>query len=278
MLEQRRLDYLQAMGITQWMPRQPLPDAPEPRWLPVEAANHHSHQEVDELAKSHHIPPVMAAELLSVGDVAERIVQQQGQQAAQEGQTPPGTGRSASHGSSPAAAVSPSNPVESSAAVNGAAVSPAGENRVAAPADAVQDLSPPRFELHFLPVGKAGLWVCSDAQQLDSMMRFAHRVMQGMQQPIDMMAAPLNFRWPFIESSHQDQSRAVAEQALQAQYQYFTSQGVQYVISFGEHSQLWLPVAGAEAIFHAPSLDAVMATPALKRQLWLALSERSEPL
>jgi hypothetical protein len=132
--------------------------------------------------------------------------------------------------------------------------------------------------LHFLPVGKAGLWVCSDAQQLDSMMRFAHRVMQGMQQPIDMMAAPLSFRWPFIESSRQDQSRAVAEQALQAQYQYFTSQGVQYVISFGEHGQQWLPVAGAEAIFHAPSLDALMAAPALKRQLWLALSERSEPL
>jgi hypothetical protein len=272
-LEQRRLDYLQAMGITQWMPRQPLPDAPEPRWLPAEAANHHSHQEVDELAQSHHIPPVMAAELLSVGDVAERIAQQQGQQATQDGQTPPDAGRSASHGSSPAAAVSPSNAV-----VSGAAVSPAGENRVAASADAVQDLSPPRFELHFLPVGKAGLWVCSDAQQLDSMMRFAHRVMQGMRQPIDMMAAPLSFRWPFIESSHQDQSRAVAEQALQAQYQYFTSQGVQYVISFGEHGQQWLPVAGAEAIFHAPSLDALMAAPALKRQLWLALSERSEPL
>src|SRR5690606_17793990 len=34
MLEQRRLDYLQAMGVVQWMPRQPLPHGPAPRWLP----------------------------------------------------------------------------------------------------------------------------------------------------------------------------------------------------------------------------------------------------
>lgn len=37
MLEQRRLDYLNAMGIVQWLPRAPLPHAPAPRWLPAVA-------------------------------------------------------------------------------------------------------------------------------------------------------------------------------------------------------------------------------------------------
>ena len=37
MLEQTRLDYLQAMGVAQWMPRRPLPFAPESRWLATNA-------------------------------------------------------------------------------------------------------------------------------------------------------------------------------------------------------------------------------------------------
>lgn len=37
MLEQTRLNYLQAMGVAQWMPRHALPFAPEPRWLATDA-------------------------------------------------------------------------------------------------------------------------------------------------------------------------------------------------------------------------------------------------
>lgn len=38
MLEQTRLDYLQAMGVAQWMPRHDLPFAPESRWLATAAS------------------------------------------------------------------------------------------------------------------------------------------------------------------------------------------------------------------------------------------------
>ena len=243
MLEQTRLDYLQAMGITQWMPREPLPHAPEPRWLPQVAANHHSHAEVEQLAQSHHIPPVMAAELLAVGDAAEKVAEKL---AANQ------------------------QPVAKQAMEETAVVdSQAAGSPVANEAPA--DLTPPRFELHFLRIGQHGLWVCSDAQQLDAMMRFAHRVMMGMKQPIEMMQAPLCFRWPFIESSHQDQGRAVAQQALSAQWQHFAGQGVKYLITFGEAAQEWLPECGAQLTFAATDIQTVMQSPAEKRRLWQAL-------
>ena len=238
MLEQTRLNYLQAMGITQWMPRSPLAHAPEPRWLPQQAANHHSHEEVDQLAQSHHIPPVMAAELLAVGDAAEKVAEKL---AASQQPAAKQTEAEATVTETPAANETPA------------------------------DLSPPRFELHFLRIGQQGLWVCSDGQQLDAMMRFAHRVMMGMKQPIEMMQAPLCFRWPFIESSHQDQGRAVAQQALSAQWQHFAAQGVKYLISFGDAAQEWLPQCGAQLTFAATDIQTVMQSAAEKRRLWQVL-------
>ncbi|MCH2041181.1 MAG: hypothetical protein MK185_11150 [Saccharospirillaceae bacterium] len=237
MLEQTRLDYLQAMGITQWMPREPLPHAPAPRWLPPVAANHHSHAEVEQFAQSHHIPPVMAAELLAVGDAATKVAEKL---AASQPATQPVAEES----------VVTELPVANSAPT---------------------DLTPPRFELHFLRIGQRGLWVCSDAQQLDSMMRFAHRVMMGMRQPIEIMQAPLCFRWPFIESSHQDQGRAVAQQALSAQWQHFAGQGVQYLIAFGDAAQEWLPQCGAQLSFVAADTQSVMQSASEKRRLWQVL-------
>lgn len=241
MLEQTRLDYLQAMGITQWMPREALPHAPEPRWLPEVAANHHSHAEVEQLAQSHHIPPVMAAELLSVGDVAEKIRQQQ--------------------------VVKPVEPAQEQSSVEQVAEAQAAD---------VVDLSPPRFELHFLRLSNAAMWVCSDPSELDLMMRFAHRVMTGMQQPLDIMQAPHTFRWPFIESAHQDQGSAVALQALAAQWQHFSSQGVRYVIAFGEAADTWLPKAQAELSFYAPGVQQVMESAELKRSLWHTLLKQDQ--
>lgn len=246
MLEQTRLDYLQAMGITQWMPREPLPHAPEPRWLPPVAANHHSHAEVEQFAQSHHMPPVMAAELLAVGDAAEKVAE-----------------KSAANQQPVAKHVA-----EETAVANSPVDSP---QTAQAASDAPVDLTPPRFELHFLRIGQHGLWVCSEAQQLDAMMRFAHRVMMGMKQPIEMMQAPLCFRWPFIESSHQDQGRAVAQQALSAQWQHFAGQRVKYLITFGEAAQQWLPPCGAQLTFTASDIQKVMQSAAEKHRLWQAL-------
>jgi len=244
MLEQTRLDYLQAMGICQWMPRQPLPHAPQPRWLPAESTQHHSHEEVEQLAQSHHIPPVMAAELLAVGDAAAKVAE--------------------------------SSPLKE--ATTTAEPAPRSASVPAIPAEASADLTPPRFELHFVRIGQRGLWVCSDSAELDRMMRFAYRVMLGMRQPQDMMPAPLSFRWPFIESSHQDQSTPVALQALSAQWQYFASQGVEYLVAFGEAAHQWLPQAGGELTFYAPNLAEVTTTASEKRRLWLTLLRQGQAL
>ncbi|WP_419812736.1 hypothetical protein [Bacterioplanoides sp.] len=261
MLEQTRLDYLQAMGITQWMPRSALEHAPQPRWLPTEAVNHHSHQEVEQLAQSHHIPPVMAAELLAVGDAA-----QQSRSAANT---------STSNKPDVSQRTEANDALETAVTVAETAKTETAKTETA-------DLTPPRFELHFLRVGQHGVWVCQDAQTLDAMMRFAYRVMAGMQQPLDMMQAPLTFRWPFIESSHHDQSRAVAVQALTAQWQHFATQGARYIIAFGDNCQHWLPQAGADMSgnnsFWAANLNQVLETPAEKRRLWHMLLQQGSVL
>ena len=93
----------------------------------------------------------------------------------------------------------------------------------------------------------------------------------GMRQPIEMMQAPLCFRWPFIESSHQDQGRAVAQQALSAQWQHFAGQGVQYLIAFGDAAQEWLPQCGAQLSFVAADTQSVMQSASEKRRLWQVL-------
>ncbi len=226
MLEQRRLDYLAAMGITQWMPRQPLPHAAPSRWLP-DASDTPNHDEVEQLAEQHHIPPVVASELLEL-----------------EQRSRP-------------------SPVPTPAPV-------ATDND--APADAAPvDLTPPRFELWFARATARGVWVVDGQQDLTLLRRFMLRVVTAMGAEPDLSAEPVQFRWPFIESRQHDQSRPVALQALQAQWQFVQQQGVGYVISVGSDSRDWLAAIDADVFFHIDDLQQCLTSAAHKRALWQAL-------
>lgn len=245
MREQQRLDYLQAMGIVQWMPRQPLPGVPAPRWLPEEA---HAAAPRPALTSEGggHITHPMAAQLLH-------------EAAAQPAQKAPVSVQS--------------EPVETLAA---AVSDVASESAVVVAPEVTTDLTPPRFELHFLRVSAAGVWVCDDAAQAERLAAFAYRVMSALQAPVGLMQAPLCFRWPFIESAQDDQSRPVALQALSAQWQFLRDQGVRYAVAFGQDSDHWLQQVQAPLLFRAASLSDVMQNAQYKRQLWQALLTQTE--
>jgi len=246
MREQQRLDYLQAMGIVQWMPRQPLPGVPAPRWLPEDA---HAAAPRPALTSEGggHIAHPMAAQLLH-------------EAAAQPVAKAP-------------VSVQNEPPLKTPAAV----VSEAASEVVAdVAATATTDLTPPRFELHFLRVFARGVWVCDDAAQAERLAAFAYRVMSALQAPAGLLQAPLCFRWPFIESAHDDQSRPVALQALSAQWQFLRDQGVRYAVAFGQDSDHWLQQVQAPLLFRAASLSDVMQNAQHKRQLWQALLTQAE--
>ncbi len=240
MREQQRLDYLQAMGIVQWILRQPLSGAPAPRWLPEDA---HAAAPRPALISEGggHIAHPMAAQLLH-------------EAATQPAQKAP-------------VAVQ-RRPAETPVVVS---ADPAA-GVVAIPAD----LTPPRFELHFLRVSARGVWVCDDAAQAERLAAFAYRVMSALQAPAGLLQAPLCFRWPFIESAHDDQSLPVALQALSAQWQFLCDHGVRYVVAFGQDSDHWLQQVQAPLLFRAASLSDVMQNAQHKRQLWQALLTQTE--
>jgi hypothetical protein len=243
--EQQRLDYLQAMGIVQWMPRQPLPGVPAPRWLPEDA---HAAAPRPALTSEGggHIAHPMAAQLLH-------------EAAAQPVAKEPAAAQS-KLADTPAVAIS----------------DVASEVVADVAATATSDLTPPRFELHFLRVSAGGVWVCDDAAQAERLAAFAYRVMSALQAPAGLLQAPLCFRWPFIESAHDDQSRPVALQALSAQWQFLRDQGVRYAVAFGQDSDHWLQQVQAPLLFRAASLSDVMQNAQYKRQLWQALLTQTE--
>jgi hypothetical protein len=133
------------------------------------------------------------------------------------------------------------------------------------------DLTPPRFELHFTRVGRRGVWVCDDADQLALLEGFARRVAMAMAMPFDPSLRIPSFRWPFIEQGREDQSSAVAKQALVAQWQFLRTQGVSYVISFGPNAKDWLTRVEAKGYLTDQPLGSWIQQPGSKRALWLRL-------
>lgn len=251
MLEQRRVDYLKAMGITLWMPRKALPHAKESRWLPEEKDERHEHIAIKSAGESSR--PVAAADLLRAGQPMH------------------------SHSDEPSQ--SPVIIELDAVTPNTNAVQAQGEREAQPMPDAIiqaRAMSPPRFTLEFIPISRQGLWVIDASQSIHDVQQFAYRVLKGMAMAPDFMSQPIEFRWPFIESSHQDQSQPVALQALQAQWQFFKSQGTRYIITIGDEAQYWMSNVEAQSHCHIHNFLALQNDPQLKRQLWLSLRQIPE--
>lgn len=225
MLEQRRLDYLQAMGITQWLPRKPLANAPEPRWWPNEAANADVLEEPAVSQPQVNLAPVVTAPT-SVETVATAVV------AAPKSET-----------------VSNTPPVM------------------------VEPQAVPEFQLFFTVCHLPLVWVTSNSAELQSLQRFVFALQRTLLGKPYHLYDPVEFKWPFLQSSSEDQSQAVALQALKAQWQVFQNTQPAQAITFGEPSQHWLQLADAKTLLHFNSLEELLHSADKKRQLWLALSD-----
>lgn len=243
MLEQRRLDYLQAMGVVQWMPRQPLPFAPAPRWLPeanakkveqaVPVTGFNKQETKAQLASvrpsfnAAHSAPVVAAPIVEA--VASSVANNSAHSA-------------------------------SSVAVNAPVI------------DANSDQQVPRFHLYFVQSLLPVTWVCDRVEDVELVQQLAFKTQKALLGESMFVAAPAEFRWPFIMGAAEaEQTTPVALQALRAHWQFIQEQGSRGIISVGPDSQKWLSQVSAPSHFHIPVLAEFLANASLKRQLWLTL-------
>lgn len=272
MLEQRRVDYLKAMGITLWMPRKALPHAKESRWLPENNDERHEHIAINSTGVSSR--PAAAADLLRAGQPMHKHEDSVPEVKA---------AHSVLSETASSVSASQSEDVETGTPQKPAAQNSEPQNSGTLVAESpsvslapVHDMRPPRFVLEFIPISRQGLWVIDASQSIQDVQQFAYRVLKGMGAAPDFMSQPINFSWPFIESSHQDQSRPVALQALQAQWQFFQSQGTRYIITLGAEAQQWMASVEANSHFHVADMSILQSDAQLKRQLWLCLRQLPE--
>lgn len=221
MLEQRRLDYLQAMGVTQWMPRVPLANAPEPRWWPTEAAN------MDEVAESKIEMALPIAQVLA---------------------------QSANMSSQLEQNIAPKLEVVTTASLS------------------VDAQTVPNIQLFFIECQLPVLWVIDtqDIEQLNSLQRFVFALQKSLLGKAYHLRAPVEFKWPFLQSRTEDQSLPVALRALKVQWDVFANEQLQ-AICFGAQSQYWLEQAELPVFKAYESLAELLYSADLKRQLWLEL-------
>lgn len=235
MLEQQRLEYLQAMGIQLWMPREPVAQAAESIWYAnqVNPDQISSIQSDNDNVASHAgsasklLPDSFSVGSLTVDsaslaintstDVAENfpkaVISEENSSNGDESDLDSALGK-----------------VESS------------------------DSILPVFELYFALWPCGTLWVSSISftnidHQYQSAVSFALLNSSVLQPHFS------HFKWPYIESSNEDQSIHVALRALEAQWEYLQSQGVKNWISTDETSLEWGVRVGGTPLLSVSNKD-----------------------
>lgn len=244
MLEQQRIEYLQAMGIQLWMPRHALDNAAEPNWLAGSESN-------NSLAASNSTP-------VQAGHAAD-LLASMGLGNTQHTDVIP----------SPKHQVPQGNPVQ--------AKSIELTKEVAEPAISLEtsqiDLTVPTFELHFALWPCGILWVSNQPfEQKDH--GFQTAVSYSLLGNSVPQASYSQFKWPYIEGSHEDQSMAVAMRALTAQWEFMSSQGARGWVATDSSSLQWLGKVAAKALYSVDERSEIYS-PAGKKQLWSALQTLS---
>ncbi|MGK0250244.1 MAG: hypothetical protein ACI910_003013 [Oleispira sp.] len=246
MLEQQRIEYLQAMGIQLWMPRRALNNAAESNWLSGSESNN------SPLAASDSTP-------FQAAHAADLLVSM-GLGNAQNTEVIP---------SSIKHQVPRGNPVQADSA--------ALTKDVAEPAISLEtsqvDLTVPTFELHFALWPCGILWVSNQPfEQKDH--NFQTAVSYSLLGNSVPQASYSQFKWPYIEGSHEDQSMAVAMRALTAQWEFMSSQGARGWVATDSSSLQWLGKVAAKALYSVDERSEIYS-PAGKKQLWSALQTLS---
>ncbi|MCY0964170.1 hypothetical protein [Parathalassolituus penaei] len=271
MLEVVRRQYLQAMGISLWLPREELANSAPSRLLPLVGSSHTGPDE-GRLAVAAAVARHQASGLLQdAAPTAAAPVQRPAlREVAREPQAAATLVQDVNQRLTSAPSTAPAT-----VPVPAAVVETAKAPEVPEDADTSTDLTPPRFLLLFVRVGGAGVWVCDDPMAVRDMQQLAARVaaVMGMAQ---VQTEVSEFRWPFIENAREDQSASVACQALKAQWQHLASQGVKYAIAMGQQAAHWLPRGGAEGLWLPASVADILRSARHKRDLWQYLLQRSQ--
>ena len=270
MLEQHRIEYLQAMGIQLWMPREVLPNAPEPRWLAENPGQGHSAGTPDAVKGGH------AAELLAgMGfGSAETAATKTSAAPAAAASTHPSAQVPAQQQDQPQQIEQAAQTaVQSLAAKTESPLKPSASDTAEQPAEAPVDMTVPHFELHFVLWPCGILWVGSQV---------ADRALLAYQASVSCFITGSNYRqhslfsfkWPYLEISSEDQSKPVALRALQAQWDHIKSQGSKQWIAMDEESSHWFEQV-AQAPLLAVSSQEQLFSAGNKKALWQALAQSS---
>jgi hypothetical protein len=245
MLEQERIEYLQAMGIQLWMPRHALDNAAESNWLAGSELNN------SPLAVSNNTP-------VQAGHAAD-LLASMGLGNTQHTDVVP----------SPKNQVLQGNPVQAKSAALTAEIA---EPAISLEASQI-DLTVPTFELHFALWPCGILWVSNQPfEQKDH--GFQTAVSYSLLGNAVPQASYSQFKWPYIEGSHEDQSMAVAMRALTAQWEFMSSQGARGWVATDSSSLQWLGRVAAKALYSVDERSEIYS-PAGKKQLWSALQTLS---
>ena len=239
MLEQQRVEYLQAMGIQLWMPRSSVANAAESLWFAGDELSQANNSD----SNTAHIKVGNAADLLSgvAGTLAKShkdtpLANDSVSQSVQDKTSPQDShtealkGQSGAASSSERSVVSEKLPVEGSAPVEGA---------TAPQKSGLIDLTPPKFTLYFALWPCGILWVSSNPfDQRDQ--TFHASVSYFLLRTSVPQASYSHFKWPYIEGSNEDQSTPVALRALTAQWDFMSSQGARVWVSVDDAALEWL--------------------------------------
>lgn len=265
MLEQQRFEYLQAMGIQLWMPRQPVDNAPDSLWLAgdeLKSANESATDVSTPVLGGH------AVDLLADSDTSKKQTSLKTQVSADSASVE-------SVVASPADSAQPKtldvHRTEKETVFNSSTQSHhqmAGHDSVHSE-EAVSDLTVPEFELFFAHWPCGILWVSSEPfTQKDQ--DFQTSVSHFLLNSAVPRANYSHFKWPYIQASHEDQSTQVALRALTAQWDYISQQGARAWVSVDNVSLQWLSKVASKPLFSVDNKEDLFSMSG-KKQLWQAL-------
>mgnify|MGYP000258706346 FL=1 len=246
MLEQQRIEYLQAMGIQLWMPRQALDNAAEPSWLADSAADKAQSEAVGAPVQAGHAADLLAG--MGLGEVSAKPA--------------PATKTNSLQDNSVAISQQVPDQDKPSAQVEGVATA---DEDVAA----IVDLTVPNFELHFALWPCGILWVAGKPfERRDN--TFQTAVSYSLLGNAVPQANYSQFKWPYIEGSTEDQTMAVALRALTAQWEFMSGQGARGWVAMDSSSLEWLSKVASKPLFSVNDAANLYCSTG-KKQLWLAL-------
>lgn len=254
MLEQQRIEYLQAMGIQVWMPRKPVAHAAESLWLAGDELASNSQEVFGETFKAGHAADLLA-DVGSVAELATAQLKQANPEQANTVEMQPLSKRELSQ--SPSISGSTNNSLNQQAVESDVG---SFEN---------SDFVIPEFELHFALWPCGILWVSGQPfDQQDN--TFQTSVSYSLLFSSVPQASYSHFKWPYIQGSSEDQSTAVALRALTAQWEFMSSQGARAWIAMDSSSLEWLAKVAAKPLFSVDEKEEIFLSVG-KKQLWNAL-------